>query len=121
MSLITRMLKQTAVYWALQGDESGSKDHDAFGRTQWTTPIEISCRWEDKNEKFVDESGEEQVSKAVVYVDQDALLGGVLMLGELTDITDAVNIKENNGAFEIRAFNKTPNLGATEFLRTAIL
>ena len=43
------------------------------------------------------------------------------MLGDEDDITDDDNVKENEGAYEIKAFYKTPNLKATEWLRTAFL
>ena len=46
---------------------------------------------------------------------------GLLMLGELTDITDEVNVRENEGAFEIQRFDKLPTLKADQFLRTAYL
>jgi len=114
MGIITRMLKQTAVYWAYAST-------DQFGTKSYADPVEIDCRWEDTIEEFMDSEGERQMSNAVVYVDRDIPVGGVLMLGELTDITDESNIKENAGAWEIRKFGKLPNFKATEFLRTAYL
>ena len=121
MSIITRMLKQTAVYWPLAGANSGGDDFDNYGQPQVTTPVEVACRWEDKTEEFLDAQGHQQLSRAVVYVDADLDVGGILMLGDLDDITNPDNIKENEGAWEIRRFEKTPNFKATEFLRKAIL
>jgi len=114
VSIITRMLKQTAVYWPYASI-------DQFGKKSWGTAEEISVRWVDVSEEFLDSEGERQVSKVKVYVEKDTPVGGVLMLGELTDITDEDDIKENNGAWEIRQFSKLPNFKATEFLRTAYL
>ena len=121
MSIISRMRKQTAVYWAPESEESAGDDFDDFGLPQVTIGVEISVRWEDRTEEFIDAEGMRQLSNAIVYVDQDVIIGGILMLGELTDITDAVNIKENDGAWEIRRFDKLPIIRATEFLRTAYL
>lgn len=121
MGIITRMRKQICVYWGLQSSESGGLDYDEYGQPVYTDPIELECRWEDRSEEFIDPSGTRMTSAAVVYVDQDVDVGGVLMLGELEDITDESIPKENEGAHEIRAFNKLPNLRATEFLRTAYL
>ena len=121
MSIITRMLKQTCVYWPLASAESGGLAYDDYGQPVVTDPIEITCRWEDVNEEFLDATGTKQMSRAVVYVDRDVSLGGILMLGELTDITDEDNPKENDGAWEIRKFDKLPNFRATEYLRTAYL
>jgi len=114
MSLITRMRRQNAVYWALDSI-------DQFGKKTFSSPVQIKVRWDDVTEEFLDSEGVRQVSKAVVYVGEDIEEGSVLMLGELSDITDAVNIKENEGAWEVRMFAKTPNLRATEFLRRAYL
>jgi len=121
MSIITRMLKQTCVYWALASSESGGLAYDDYGQPVVTDPVEIECRWEDVNEEFIDATGTKQTSRAKVYVSQDVDVGGILMLGELTDITDDDNPKENDGAWEIRKFDKLPNLRVTEFLRTAFL
>lgn len=121
MSIISRMRKQTAVYWALEGAESGGNDFDDFGQPLLTTPIEIKCRWEAKTVEFIDAKGTRQLSNAVVYVDQDVDVGGVLMLGELTDIVNEDTPKENDDAWEIRRFDDLPNLKATEFLKTAYL
>ena len=48
-------------------------------------------------------------------------VGDILMLGKLTDITDAVNPKENINAWEVRRFEKLPNIKNTEQLRTVFL
>ena len=85
------MLKQTAVYWPFESV-------DGFGIKVVGSPIEIKVRWEDRNEEFLDSQSETQMSNAVVCVDRDVTLGGILMLGTIADITDAVNIKENDGA-----------------------
>jgi len=114
MGIITRMRKQTAVYWSFRSiNQYGVKTYDS--------PVQISVRWEDKNEQFLDTKGQIQMSKSVVFVDRDMVNQDVLMLGVLADITDAVNILENEGAWEIKRFDKLPNIKATEFLRTAFL
>ncbi len=114
MGIITRMRKQQAVWWALASI-------DGHGKEVYVSPVQIKCRWEDSNEEFMDAGGDRQLSNAIVYVDRDTPVGGVLMLGVLADITDPINIKENDGAWEIRKFNNLPNLKATEFLKTAML
>lgn len=121
MSIITRMRRQTCVYWGLASDESGGIAIDDYGQPQHTDPIELECRWEDVSEEFIDSKGTRQLSKAKVYVESDVVMGGILMLGTEDDITNLVDIRENEGAWEIRGFGKLPNFKATEFLRTAIL
>jgi len=121
MGIITKMRKQTAVYWALKSIESGEVAYDNYGAPRLTDPVEISCRWEDITQEYIDPMGTRQVSHSRVYVDRDVNIGGVLMLGELTDVTDLTTPKENLGAWEIRQFEKLPNIRNTEVLLTVYL
>ena len=121
MGIITRMLKQTAVWWPLSSAESAGIDYDNYGQPVVADPVEIDVRWEDVSEEFLDRNGTVQLSRARVYVDRDVEVGGILMLGELTDITDENNPKENDNAWEIRRVEKLPNLKNTEYLRTCYL
>ena len=114
MSIITTMLRQTAVYWSpLSVDE--------YGQPTWNAPVELAVRWEDKIEAFMDADGERQFSRAVVFVESDVILKGVLLLSALVDVDNLTDPKANEGAWEIRKFDKLPNLKNTEFLRTAFL
>ena len=121
MGIITRMRKQTCVYWPPGSDETGGVDYDDYGQPLYASPYVISCRWEDVIQEFVDAKDETVFSQAIVYVDRDVKLRGVLMLGTLSDVSDMDNPKENEGAWEIRRFDKLPNLRNTEFLRTVYL
>jgi hypothetical protein len=114
MGIITKMLKQTAVYWEKTGV-------DDYGQPTWAAPIEIRCRWEDRTEEFVSPEGTREASMAVVYVGQDVVVGGVLMLGLLGSSVDENDPKANLGAWEIRSFSKLPDLKAKQFLRTVML
>ena len=121
MGVITKVMKQTAVYWPLASEESGGVDFGEYGQPQFASPMEIDCRWDDEIRNIVDAEGTMKVSKAEVMVSVDVDLGGLLMLGMLDDITDEENPRENAGAEEIIAFEKNPNFRATEFLRVAYL
>ena len=121
MSLIKRMRKQKAVYWALGSTDSGGVDADLYGKPMYATPVEIDCRWEDTSEEFLAPDGSTQMSRSVVFVDREMKLGEVLLLGELTDSVNQLDPKSNNGAWEIRRFESTPNLRNTEQLRVAYL
>ena len=116
MRILTKMLKQTAVWWPLT-----SVGFDDYGQPIPSTPVEIKVRWEDVGEEFLDVRGTIQMSRARVYVDRDVELGGVLMLGELDSGVDEANPKENDNAWEIRRVEKLPNLRNTEYLRTCYL
>lgn len=120
MSIITTMRKQTAVYWAPGSSETGGQDFDGLGARLYADPVEISCRWEDDAKQYVRADGEIGITKSIVYVDRDVIVGGVLALGSLSTM-NTTNPLLNVGAGTINAFSKLPNIRATEFLRTAYL
>lgn len=114
MSLITRMRRQKAVYWAR------SATANRFGVFTFSSPVEIECRWDDSAQQYRDENGEEALSNAVVYVDRDMKQGDRLKKGEMESDTpdDPMELLDS---YEIKRFDDTPNLKATESLRTAYL
>jgi len=115
MKIIDKMLIQTAVYW-------GAPVAGGRGSSTFATAIEISVRWEDTQELFIDKFGVEKTSKAIVYVGQDVVVGGFLYLGELTDLdSNHSDPQIIDGAHEIRAFGKLPTLKGDQFLRTTWL
>jgi hypothetical protein len=116
MALLTRVRKQTAVYWA------PSAGRDKFGHPKLEPAKEITCRWDDVTEEFVDAVGTRVAGRSVVIVDvdDDVKIGGVLMLGTLNDITSTV-AKNNEGAYEVRRVDKTPNIHNTQTLVEAYL
>lgn len=109
MSLIKKMRKQKAVYWA-RGNP------DVFGSFAFLEPVEIDCRWEDTAQEFLSPLGETLVSRSMVHVDRVMFPGDRLKLGEL-ESSDA----NPNEGFEIRRFDRLPNIKATEYLLTAYL
>lgn len=116
MSIITKVLKQTAVWWA-------RTTPDAYGQFTFASPVEVKVRWEDSIDTFKDENGNEHTSKSYVMVDRDMKVGDVLMLGTTADIpsSNPADPKENSGAFEIKRFDKTPDIRNRENLREAYL
>ena len=121
MSVITKMLKGTCTYWPPGSEGSGSVDFDDYGQPIYSTPVEISCRWEEKAVEFIAPDGTMQVSQAVVYVSIDVSPRGVLINESLANVGDLDNPKNNDGAWEIKRFDKLPNFKGTEYLRTAYL
>jgi hypothetical protein len=112
MSIISKIRKQKAVYWP-------PSSYDAYGQPAMGTAVQITCRWEDVSEQFLDGQGQEQTSNSRVYVSQDVALGGYLWLGLLA--SKPTNPKTDSNAWEIRKFENLPNFKATEFLKTAML
>jgi len=101
---------QTATYWALSGN-------DGYGGRTFSTPATVSVFWQDVNQKYMDESGEEKVSTSKVFLEQDVTVGSYLYLGTSTE-TSPYDV---DGAYEIKSFSKIPSLDASEFERKALL
>jgi len=111
MTWYSKYLKQTATYWA------PSAVSGVYQTKTWTTPAVILVRWEDKRERFTDRGGEELVSNAVVYLNQEVLEGGFLFLGTSVD----ANPRNVSKAFPIKKFENTPGLKNQLYVRKAIL
>ena len=95
----TEYMKQTATYW-------GPMVNDGYGGGTFPSPVSISCRWQDDNQKAVDAEGNEFMSVSTVYPDQTLELGGWLYLGTSTD-ADPRNV---SGANEIKQYREMPDL-----------
>lgn len=114
--MLENQLKQTAVYW-------GNPQSDGYGGRTFEDPVEINVRWSDRQEMFVDAQAREQTSRAVVHTATDLVVGGYLYLGTLADLSSAEegDPLSLSTAYEIRAFSKTPNIRADNFVRKAWL
>lgn len=110
MGILTKMRKQTATYWS-------PSTPDGFGGKTYGTATALTVRWEDKIELFIDKDGREAQSSAQVFVGSDVAVEGYLYLGA----SSAADPRTVAGSREIRAFEKIPNLKASEFLRRAFL
>ena len=112
MNLLTSKLKQTAVFWA-------NPVEDGQGGATFDEPVELSVRWEQKQELFADASGQERRSDAVVYVGRDVAVGEYLFLGGLDDLStaEAGDPLIVTGAYEIKKFEKIPDLSTSRYVR----
>lgn len=128
MGIISRMRRQNAIYWP----PAGVDDYGLPATGQLVELILLPgggnyrVRWEDKTEEFLDSAGAKVLSTAKVYVPQlpdgsEVLIGGFLWLGDRANLTDEVAPRNNPGAHEIRRYEATPNLKATETLRVVHL
>lgn len=107
-------LNQIAVYWE-------RLIPDGLGGYTWEDPVELACRWEEVVELYTDANGQERRSQAKVFLDQDIKVGDYLALMDLDDITSSSLPGNTKEAFQIRRFDKVPDLSGTEFLRRAWL
>lgn len=124
VNVIESMCNQAAVYWS-------NPKEDGYGGKTWDDPMEIFCRWEDKEQLIRLDDGNTISSRAIVYVLQELDVEGVLCLGSFADL----NLDDSNdssatwddpliieGASIIKKFEKSPVLGSsTEFAYKAWL
>jgi len=115
---IRKNLAQTFVYW-------GNPTVGGTGTITFDAPVEISGRYEMKNEVVVEHSGEERVAGGHAWLNQDTDVGGYLYLGSLTDSdmpSDPSDPRLIEGAMRIIVKAQFPRLGSsTEFLYRAHL
>lgn len=107
----SRNLLQTITYWAF---DSGI---NAWSDESFDTPVTLSGRWEDTVIRYMDLEGNEVVSDAIVYLNQDVTERGFLYLGE----SSASDPKEVQGAYPIRKYQKVPTFRLGDFIRKAYL
>lgn len=103
-------LPQTATYW-------GGPVPDGYGGSTFSDPLTVRCRWEEKNEEFVDANGQEKLSRVIVYLEDDVEVGGYLTLGESTT-EDPQSLDD---ALPIQRYSKIPDIRAANYLRKAWL
>jgi hypothetical protein len=120
MGWITNLIAASAgavVYWAPRSRP------DRSGRTRYDDPVEIQARWEERQELFVNQKGEQVVSNGFCYpTNADVEVGGLILQGTLASLStaekrDPLTI---DGVWEIQSWGKLPDLEASDYLRTAI-
>lgn len=113
MDIIQDMQVHTLTYWAPLGA-------DEYGKQRFDDPVEMTCRWDDVSEEFIDADGIKQISRAKVYPELDVLPGGVLWKGEITNLQDTARPLGNEGALVIKRLDKIDTIEGDDTLRIAI-
>lgn len=108
---LTRKLNQTCTYWGPTGQT------DLYGKTVWSDPIQLPCRWENNQSQVMAKSGQEIVSKARVYLAVPVNVDGYLFLGE----SAAADPTTVDGAENIQNVGTTPDLRNLQQLTTVYL
>ena len=113
MGLLARAAYNMDVtYWAPVGDGSyGSSS--GFG-----APTILKCRWEDRQDQALSQSGEEFTTAAVVYVPVPVEIGGFLSLGDKLAATDPTMLSD---AHEIKGLTSIPSIRNVITERKALL
>lgn len=110
MSWLNRGLNDDVTYWA-----PGTPD--GYGGYAYAAPVKLKGRWEDRQDLFLDDRGEERKAEGVVYVDRDVETEGYLFLGK-SSATDPTTVA---GAREVRQYRKLRSLTGRTTVRKAWL
>lgn len=122
-NVVKLFTKQKCVYW-------GNPVSDGNSGYTFNAPIEIDCRWDDKQEVKTGYYGNKFASQAQVLVNIDLSRRGYLYNGTLAQLQaeatangyDISNPREFPTAFIIEQFEKIPMVfSSTDFVRTAFL
>lgn len=120
MRLLTRMLRQDAVWWAQSQDSDGRPVHDEHGQLLYDDPVAVRVRWEDIREEYIASNGSKEISRSKIFVAVDMKPGDYLMLGEL-DSSIAEDPRDEEQAFDIKSWNKVPTLSGRRYARIVYL
>lgn len=105
--------KQDATKWTAASD--------GFGGWTFTAPKALKVRWEEKAVLFRDQSGEEVISSARVFLGEDVAVNDWLFLGISTAANPTVIPASSGVAYQVRQFEKLPNLRNLQHQRIAFL
>jgi len=105
-----RKYKQTAVYWATSTNSGYGETYDA--------PVEIDCRWEDKEKLLIGLDGEEKMSTAKVFTNSTLAIDGFLFLGDLDDLSSSTaGPRDVAASRKIIGTGKIPDLLGSDFIK----
>lgn len=112
--IIRRMRREIVTLWPIQG-------HDSTGRPLYGEPVETWARWDDVRTKFLGPSGEELVSRAVVYPQWKVEEGSIFTRKRKTQLADSSSPHGNVDTFEVRGTSTVPKLRYDDTLYIAYL
>ena len=113
---VNSKLKDIITHWVVTGD-------DDYGGYIFAAPVTMKARWQDVQQQFINQSGEEQVSRSVVYVERDIDTGDWIALDDHTDIADPLTQASRLlvRAYKVESFGRSTNLRATQNIRKVFL
>jgi len=103
MSLISRVQKETLVYWPLT-------EFERTGEPIWGAPEEMTCRWDSCSRQVIAANDSAIFPKHEIITEKLLVVGGLVRRGTLADTAYWENPKDNQDAFEIIKVCETPTL-----------
>lgn len=109
--MLERAMNDVVTYW----EKTGATDR--YGKPILSAPVQIKCRWEDRQSQIVNKHGTEIISKSRVFAREALDIDGYVAKGVVAD-TDPSPL---DNAFEIQQVSTTPDLRSLKTLTTAYL
>lgn len=97
-----RHLNQTLTYWP----PAAAGATNIYGKPASGSPVQYSCRWEDRSEQIQGKGGEQFVSKSRVFLNEQVEIDGYVYLGT----SAASDPSLVDGAQEIQQVARQPDL-----------
>jgi hypothetical protein len=101
MTWYTRNLRDHAVYW-------GKPIKDEWGDQTYPSAANVKCHWKEEAHVFVNASGANAVSKAVVFLDTEVNADGFLLHGSISPAI--LSPRAYSSAARIQYVEKQPSL-----------
>jgi hypothetical protein len=115
-SVVARFTKQTLVYWRKTGS-------DPSGKPVYADPVEIKCRWEDRQQEVIASDGRTVIARGHLLLASPVLPGSLVFQGLLGDWKKLPNYPSpptvNQGGREVVRADNTPDLKAQSFVNEA--
>lgn len=104
-------MNQTATYWAPDGTSG------ITGELQFAAPVTISCRWIEKEDKYISPEGRDEVSSSTVWTESSISENGYLFLGVSSE-SDPLSVQD---AFIVRRIREVPSTDGSKTARRIML
>lgn len=129
IEIIDSMRQGDAVYWSPKKDELGNLVYDRFSNPLYDEPVFLNhldgtgVFWIQRSEVFVDKTGQERTSKALVFLGRDVEELGILFNGTIDDIPQGMVDQPLKipRISQILGFRKIPTLDYQQYVRKAYL
>lgn len=110
---LRKFTKQWLVYWQ-RTNPGGS------GAPSYKQPVEIKCRWEERQEEVLMADGRRVISNAHVMLSEEITVGSILMEGRLADwraLSTYPRVPtKSQGGYEVFKSGHTPDIKGRELL-----
>ncbi|PHR87489.1 MAG: hypothetical protein COA78_37080 [Blastopirellula sp.] len=112
---INSKLREIITIWVVSGD-------DGFGGPVYAAPATMKARWSEGQQTFINESGDEATSQAIIHVERSIFLGDWIALGDHRCDASPNNLTDTSAkAYKVRGFTSVSNIRNSTMVRKAFI